>query len=69
MTHEEKDNIIKCDKITWWKSFMISEHGKLGGESGNIEEGRFLSVWKDDLHQHVSLTTLREVIKNKNESA
>ena len=69
MTNEEKDNILKCKKNTWWKSFIISECEKLGGKSGNIDEGRFLNVWKGDLDQHKSLTTLREVIRNKNESA
>ena len=48
---------------------MINEHEKLGGKSANIEEGRFLNVWKEDLDQHESLTTLRWVIRNKNESA
>ena len=44
---------------------MISEHEKLGGKSGNIGEGRFLSVWKDHLDDHKSLTTSRDAIRNK----
>ena len=48
---------------------MICEHKKLGSESGNIEEGRFLNEWKDYLDQHKSLKTLRDMIMNKNNSS
>ena len=66
MTNEEKrqhPNVRK--KINWWKSFMINEHENLGGKSGNIEEGRFLNVWKDHLDDNNILTTLRNAIRNK----
>ena len=66
MTNEEKKQHPKTRKKNiWWQSFIISEHEKLGGKSGNIEEGRFLNVWKDHLDDNDSLTTLRDAIRNK----
>ena len=69
MTNEEKRMNPKTrKKVTWWKSFTINEDEKLGGKSGNIEEGNFLSVWENDIDKHKSLTTSREIIRNKNDS-
>ena len=69
MTQEENRHHPKTSKkVSWWKSFTICECEKLGGKSGNIEERRFLNEWKDYLDQNKSLTSLRDMMMNKNNS-